>query len=365
MSHCFIFLVILAIVILLYQVRNYLNSKPLGQRTVLDNLAKDGMTILALRLSLNWITLIKVVPEYNYYVALMICQMKLFLGMTVIIQCATFSAIRYLFIFHFDFINTKDEKKVKMINRICVTVLALICTIVDDSSKNRQFLYLIHSQFKHNDDQKKIYKGFASSLIISSISILIIVIVQIRIICLKWNTPEPLKKYNWDFFNWKTVSLALFIVVFSALLLISTAFMKFNLLSWLMSIYHTNVIIFVIIFLLVKSNNRMYAYVKKKIIPEFIQKDLEMYRNIYSKPTPEHAPTLPCFSNTINNEMPLNTCNPAQSQSNQGQTLNCTVAPKSIDHLSATNLPIEINVPSTSKALPYRTTNNSLPDVSV
>ena len=51
--HCVIFIANVAIYALLFKVWKYLNSKPLGFQTVLDDLAKDGMILLALTLNYN------------------------------------------------------------------------------------------------------------------------------------------------------------------------------------------------------------------------------------------------------------------------------------------------------------------------
>ena len=51
--HCVIFIANVAIYALLFKVWKYLNSKPLGFQTVLDDLAKDGMILLALTLTYN------------------------------------------------------------------------------------------------------------------------------------------------------------------------------------------------------------------------------------------------------------------------------------------------------------------------
>ena len=357
-----ILITILAIFVLIYQVRNYLNNKPFGLQTVLDCLAKDGIIVLGVRQLLSWASMIKIVPEYNYYVAMSICNLNFFLGMALVIQCSTFSVIRYLFVFHFNFINSKSERKIKIISRTCVVILAMICTIIDDISKSRKFLYLTKIQFKEKDTPKKVYLSFMSSIIITCVSIFVMTIVHARIVHEKRKMPELLKRYKWDFFNLKTVSFALFIVAAIFLLTISKAFVNLDqyAISSLSSTFHSCIIILVIILLLIKSNNRMYEYVKKKLIPNFILKDMEMYRRIYSNPTTESHQTLPTFRKSDRESNARN--NSPNTQSNQVQPPIPFVIPKSIDHLGGRNLPNQSNVNLTSNLQPSR---NTLPDVSI
>ena len=353
----------MAIFVLIYQVRNYLNSKPLGLQTVLDSMAKDGIIILGLRLLINWtlVTLMnKIVPECNYYVALSIINLNVFLGLSLVVQCSTFSVIRYLFVFHFGFIASKSERKIEIITRTCVVVLASLCIIIDDFTKSRQFLYLIHSQFKEENVPEERYKSFITSITITCVSLLLMVVVQARIFYEKRKMPEPLEKYKWDFYNLKTVSLALFFVTAFILLMSSKAFVNLYVIPLLSQTMRDYFFTLVIILILIKSNNRMYEYVKKKIIPEFIQKDMEMYRRINSIPTTTSHRNLPTNPTSYRE---LNACNNfPNSQSNITQTPNPIVIPKSIDHVGGRNLPIQVNVNPTSNIQPSR---NTLPDVSI
>ena len=105
----------------------------------------------------------------------------------------------------------------------------------------------------------------------------------------------------------------------------------------------------------------MYECVKKKLIPKFILKDMEMYRRIYSNPTTESHQTLPTNFRKIDTES--NACNNfPNAQQNHVQPPNHFVIPKSIDHLGDKNLPNQINVNLTSNLQPSR---NTLPDVSM
>ena len=231
--------------------------------------------------------------------------------------------------------------------------------MIDDYSKNKEFLNLTQSQFKEKDAPKKVNLNVMSSIIITCISILVMIVVQARIVHEKRKMPEPAK---WDFFNLKIVSLALFIVGAIFLLRISRAFVNVYVITQLSSTMRSCIIILVVILILIKSNNRMYEYVKKKIIPEFILKDMEMWRGIYSNPTNESHQTLPTNFRTSNWES--NACkNSPNPQSNQAvQPPNIFVIPQSVDHVGGRNFPNQINMNLTSNLQPSK---NTLPDVSM
>ena len=145
--------------------------------------------------------------------------------------------------------------------------------------------------------------------------------------------------------------------------MISKAFVKQDqyVISSLSSTFHGCIITLVITLLLIKSNNRMHEYVKKKLIPKFILKDMEMYRRIYSYSATECHQTLP--TNFRKSDRESNSCNDStNAQSNHAQPPNPFVIPKSIDHLGSKYLPNQINVNLTSNLQPSK---NTLPDVSV
>ena len=212
--HCLIFFTQLVILVLLYQVRNYLKSKPLGLQTPLDDLVKDGMWFLVPTLISAWITWIKVVPIYNHYVAMSIVKIELFLRMAFVIQGLTFSLIRYLFVFHLNFINDVNEKRIKNMSRTIRTFLALLCTIFDDLSVTKKYLYLTQNDFKPDQAQEEQDEKMMVSLIIVILSICIIVLVQARIVFMKWNNPEqPERCTNDDTYDLTTICAAVLIIV--------------------------------------------------------------------------------------------------------------------------------------------------------
>ena len=121
--HCLILAVVLVNSVLLFQVWKYLNSKPPGMQTILHELAKDGILLIEAQLIINWITWVKVVPQVNYYVAMIAVKTALFVGISFLLWSIELTyQYGYLFgnekrpkmakIFHFYVINSKIGKPV-------------------------------------------------------------------------------------------------------------------------------------------------------------------------------------------------------------------------------------------------------------
>ena len=77
-------------------------------------------------------------------------------------------------------------------SRTIRTFLALLCTIFDDLSVTKKYLYLTQNDFKPDQAQEEQDEKMMVSLIIVILSICIIVLVQARIVFMKWNNPEQL-----------------------------------------------------------------------------------------------------------------------------------------------------------------------------
>ena len=352
--HCLIFFLILAMGILLYQVRKYLNSKPLGMQTVLDDLAKDGIILLQLALILNWISWLKVTKVYNYYAALTMVNTAMFLRMALVTQLATFSIIRYLFVFHFPFINSMNEKRVRTISRTCVTILAILDVVFTDFTATKRFLYLTENKTKF---QSAHYKNVIPPLLIGCISLSTIIFVQARIVYIKWKSPNPPPQVNdheTESYNLKTITLAVFFVASGIIFAISNAFVKTQLLRRIMNLFGLYIFILIVIMLLIKSNDQMYTYVKKKLFPEKLITFL-----------------LFLFSSSTNNDTPMSPSNePQPTEPNSTESQNPFVVPLPL-HISSnercsSSTPIIVNSSSQFMNMSVNRPQNSfLPDVSV
>ena len=110
------------------------------------------------------------------------------------------------------------------------------------------------------------------SLIIVILSICIIVLVQARIVFMKWNNPEqPDHCTNDDSYDLTTISAAVLIVVLAFCFVIIGVLVRwFMLLRRLIGILRYDVLVLTSILILISSNERMCAYVKMKSIPKMI-----------------------------------------------------------------------------------------------
>ena len=208
--HCLIFVTVFFIGMLLFQVWKYLNSKALASKTVLDDLAKDCTIILGLALITSWVTWMKIAEEYNYYVAMGIVRSGLALRIGLMAQGMAFSTVRYLFLFHFEDINSVDENTIKLVARVFALILALLCAVFEDFSKNIKFLYLTEI----NIDKNLVYQSSISTHVMLIISLFVIFFVQGRIVYFKWKHPDPPQNQNVnDQYNLKAISFACFIAL--------------------------------------------------------------------------------------------------------------------------------------------------------
>ena len=137
-----IFVVALFIWVLLYQVWTYLNRKSLVMQSVLDDLIKDGIIILGTALLVTWIMWIKVIPQYSYYEAMGVTRIVLFVRVSVLALPGVFAVVKYQMVFHFDFINSVEDKRIKMISRAIIFTVASVCNLVTDCENSLEFLYL-------------------------------------------------------------------------------------------------------------------------------------------------------------------------------------------------------------------------------
>ena len=264
--HCCILIATSAIMLLLFQVWKYLNSKIFGFRTVLDDLAKDGMVILGLNLTHTWITWIKFASQYNYYVALAILKMEAVFRVSLIVQALTFSITRYLFVFNFQKINNVPERNIRMSSRICVAVLAIICANFDDWTTAKKVLYLM------TEDQVKEEQAFQGprpffSTIVTVVSMVIIAYVQVRITYQKWKYPEfQDNEAEGDKFNLKMICIVVGVSLITVIIVVSSVFAKSIVLTSLSTLLCVRLIALMTIWLLICSNERMLSFIKKRLI---------------------------------------------------------------------------------------------------
>ena len=299
----------------MYQVWTYLSSKSLGMQTVLDNLIKDGIIILGTALLVTWIMWIKVVPQYNYYAAMTIARILLFVRICVLAQPGVFAIVKYQMVFHFELINSIDDERIKMMSRAFVCTLALVCNWLTDFENSLEFLYLKEQQL---DDTYQVRKGFAV-LVISIISALVVGFVQVRIAYTRWKYPLSLNSIENDKeqYDPKVISLLCLIFLIETIVCISLLFVELFALVRMLQMLAFDVLFLLSIIFAIYSNKKMYSYVKKQFtsLPSQIHPEPGTQQDI--------DPSL----NSNANQIPLQDLGQNQNQVNEDQLQNASPPP--------------------------------------
>ena len=345
--HCLILAVVLVNSVLLFQVWKYLNSKPPGMQTILHELAKDGILLTEAQLIINWITWVKVVPQVNYYVAMIAVKTALFIGISFLCQMAIFSVVRYQHVFHFDYINSIDDTKIKFISRASVGSLALVCALSENVTKIKKFVHLTQIEINENFD----FERPISIIPILIVSLSITLFVQCRIVYHKSQNPIDVPQHDLnqnDSYNIKIVSFACIVIMIIGIIAIFSLFSKVVVIARLLLVLNSSIFAFVIFVMLIYSNDQMFLYVWKKLTPQSF--------NI----------VVP--NNSQNAQQPLSDQDNAQDHNhsqNQDLPMNPFVIPKPINHPNASGnfSTTKTNVYSISAQMNHNP--SSLPDVSV
>ena len=270
-----IFIVALCIWVLLYQVWTYLNSKSLVMQSVLDDLIKDGIIILGTALLVTWIMWIKVIPQYSYYEAMGVTRIVLFVRVSVLTLPGVFAIVKYQMVFHFDFINSVDDKKIKMISRAIVFTVALVCNLVTDFENSLEFLYLKELKL---DEKYDIRKGKAV-VVMSCITVFVVGIVQGRIVYTRWKNPLPANSFENDKeqYDWKVISFLYFIFLIETIICILLFFVQLFALVRMLQMLAFYLLFLLSIILTIHSNKKLYLHVKRqfKLQPFPVDQDSE------------------------------------------------------------------------------------------
>ena len=184
---------------------------------------------------------------------------------SVTAQGMVFWIARYILVFHFAAINNFDEKTIKIAFRTFVAILTLLCVIFEDLTNNVKFEYLTECQIDENFHPQ----GLTYVPILASITTLIIIFVQGRIIHLRWKYPlpqQPIQDENNDVYNWKIVlGVCIFTLIVTGVIRTLGYFVPILVLGKLLTILSFYSFLLIAIMALIYSNNRMFVYVKKKI----------------------------------------------------------------------------------------------------
>ena len=255
--HSLIFIILLVIGTLVIQVWRYLDSKSTGNQTFLDEVAKDGILVFYLTIVINWLTWIKIGDNYNYYVAVVLVKISQCSQVLTMGQAVIFNVVRYQYIFHFDYINSVNEKKFKIITQTLSTTIAVICGFIEDRSKTYKMLNLIHSSV----DDKMYHFTPITSGIFRLILIAIIVCIQIRIVVYKQKAPSGDKEK--EDFNPRFVAAAFLFVIIHASVLTVSFFVKMRIIGELTRLGIAYFDFVVVIVILLYGNKNMSVFVKR------------------------------------------------------------------------------------------------------
>ena len=289
---------------LLFKVWKYLNSKPLGLQTVLDDLTKDGMIILGLTITYEWITWIKFAPDYSYNAAMIITKINAFFRVSLMVQAFTFSVTRYLFVFSFQYINNVAEDNIKIASRICVAVLAITSATVDDWTTGKKFLYLTNNH-QIDKTQIKVSRPLFSFIVVIT-SLLIVAFVQARIAYKRSKHPELQNNVGEnETYNLKMISVAVVLAIVMLTIILSSLYAKILLWKSLLIVFCVRSIVLFMILLTIYSNERMFLFVKNSLIPFYVDPDPEIPQ-VNSAPNDESPDQSPQDSlNEISTENPF------------------------------------------------------------
>ena len=255
--HSLIFIILLVIGTLVIQVWRYLDSKSTGNQTFLDEVAKDGILVFYLTIVINWLTWIKIGDNYNYYVAVVLVKISQCSQVLTMGQAVIFNVVRYQYIFHFDYINSVNEKKFKIITQTLSTTIAVICGFIEDRSKTYKMLNLIHSSI---DDEMYYFIPITSG-IFRLISFAIIVCIQIRIVVFKRKVPSG-DEENQDINPKFVVAAFLFAIIHVSVLTVSF-FVKMKIIGELTRLVIVYFDFIVVLVILLYGNKNMSVFVKR------------------------------------------------------------------------------------------------------
>ena len=256
--HCMISVIVIAIGFLHILIWKYLNSKSTGRQTFTDEMARDGLIILYPTILINWLTWIKFGNNYNCYVALFLVKISQFSQILAVGQGIIFHISRYLSVFHFEFINSMNEKTMKTITRFLILALSFICCLIEDRSKTLKMLNLIHSTI---NEEMYSFKP-VTSVIVRLTGVAVLGFVQIRIVL--YRRKYPISNNEKENFNPKFVAFVCFLsIVHITAVAISSyvAFVKMKIIAELTRIYIICFDFLIVTVILIYSNENMSAFI--------------------------------------------------------------------------------------------------------
>ena len=276
----------------------YQNKAP-GMQTILDQIGRDGLVLLAIALPINWVSCVKIMPNYNYYLALAVVKSTLFSRVILCAQTLVLFVLRYIYVFHFTWISEKSETKMTVVLRILVVALALAITGFEDVSEIFRFRYLMEETL----DKKNEYDVPKIAFVFNVIMLIVIVFVQVSIVFYKKKDstqPSPTEESTSDKYVTKTITFLCFIF----LICVSIAFYQifnFNsgIIQLLQFLYCTvALVIFKSIF--INSNEKLLKFCKRTLHfsegNSYLMSPKQSSRTSHPNVPPNSNPIPPTFS---------------------------------------------------------------------
>ena len=261
--------IVMAIVVainyaLIIVIWKYYKNKALGKQTILDQLGRDGLVLLAIALPINWMSGVKIVPNYNYYLALAAMKSTIYSRVILCAQTLGLFVIRYIYVFHFTWISEKSETTMTVVLRILVFALAMVITIFEDVSELFRFRYLIEETI----DEKNEYGVPKISFVFYFITLLVIIFVQVSIVLYKRkdsNLLPPTEQKTSDKYLAKTISFLCLVVLISAAILMLQILNFNSAISQSLRFLYSLVMSIIAMSIFIYSNEKLLKFCKRTL----------------------------------------------------------------------------------------------------
>ena len=163
-----------------YIIKRYLNNKPLGMQTILDQVVKDLINTLIVYDILIWLYFgVKYTNQFiGHHLSLIAVLCCKFTNFAVVMQIIISVVLRYFYVFHQNILNLFEDSKIILMSRSLLGIVCLIVTLteVPKAKYRHDYISLMQQEkSKQNDiDNDDI-------IIVLILGLIITIFVQIRI----------------------------------------------------------------------------------------------------------------------------------------------------------------------------------------
>ena len=164
---------------IMYLIKRYLDKKPLGMQTILDQAVKDWIKIFVGFNIIKWLFFVKY--SYGHYLSLIIVLCHKFTNFAIIIQFVIAVVLRYFYIFHQNVLDHFEDYKIILTTRSLVGIVCLTVTLTEISEAEYRYDYI---DLMQKDVDKETLEQNSDNLDITVLLILgliITIFVQVRI----------------------------------------------------------------------------------------------------------------------------------------------------------------------------------------